>query len=118
MRAVVFVAFAIVFVLSRVVILPLTIMRYVAYGYQESMPHAREDFPWYILAFNVGLVALYILNLIWMRGIIKILLHARTSGFQQAGHIAHKHDPTARANAQPELLNRAANAGDVSDKRD
>lgn len=43
----------------------------------------------------------------------RILLHARTSGFQQAGHIAHKHDPTARANAQPELLNRAANAGEA-----
>lgn len=39
------------------------------------MPHAREDFPWYILAFNVGLVALYILNLIWMKSIIRQALY-------------------------------------------
>ena len=69
-RMAAFACFALVFFVSRVVVYPLTILRFGWYQSREVLPAVYDELWLPYIVFNALLLLLYLLQLQWMYGII------------------------------------------------
>lgn len=91
-----FVLFAATFFVSRVLLVPWAVLRVTALETRRQIPYAVEDFPTIYLVLNVLLVALYAMQLLWMKGILRVLRSAVSHGSDAASRMSAKIDPAKR----------------------
>lgn len=91
-----FVLFALTFFVTRVVLVPLIILKLSWFDSKTLIPYAVEDFyPAYIL-FNVLLSILYAMQIQWMIAILRVLKKSATDGGTAAAELSTKLDPAKR----------------------
>ncbi|PSC69361.1 ceramide synthase 5 [Micractinium conductrix] len=99
-----FVVFAAAFFVTRVLLAPWAVLKVAAVDTMRVMPYAREDFPTWWWGINVLLAVLYLMQLLWMKGIFRVLRSAAQHGSQAASAMSAKVDPAKRyadAHAEP-----------------
>jgi len=95
-----FAAFAAVFLATRVLLVPPVVLIPAAVGSWRAVPYAMRDFLPAYVAINALLAALYALQLVWMRAIMRVLVRAATAGADAASSLSAQVDPSKRYAAQ------------------
>eukprot|EP00887_Chlorella_sp_A99_P007186 scaffold2.g7186.t1 len=91
-----FLLFGGVFFLTRVVLVPLTVLRASLLESRRDVPHLVDDY-WPVYAgCNALLLALYGLQLVWMRGIVRVLARGLRQGSAAAAALTANLDPARR----------------------
>ncbi|KAL4436971.1 hypothetical protein ABPG75_004110 [Micractinium tetrahymenae] len=91
-----FVAFALAFFLSRVLLVPWAVLKVALLDSRRQIPFAVEDFHGIWLFICVLLTALYAMQLVWMRGIVRVLRSAARHGGDAASRMSARLDPAKR----------------------
>lgn len=91
-----FALFALLFFVSRVVMVPFVILYPAMYLSRYWVPYAVEDLKIYYIFLNLLLLSLYVMQLIWMKSIIRVLRKASHSGIDAASNLSRKLDPSKR----------------------
>lgn len=100
-----FAFFALVFFLTRVVLVPIVVLMPAVIGSRRWVPYAVHDFPLAYIFLNTMLLVLYALQLVWMWAIVRVLRQAVTEGPDAASHLSSQVDPAkrfAQARKKPE----------------
>lgn len=95
-RVPMFSVFSILFVLTRVIMVPPVILRVSMYQSIRLIPYAVEDFYVPFVLFNGLLVLLYGMQLKWMWAILRVLTKSATEGSAAAGRLSANLDPSKR----------------------
>lgn len=91
-----FALFALLFLVTRVLMVPPVILIPTLVDSRSMLPFAVADFFPAYLIFNVLLVVLYSLQLMWMMSIYRVLVKAATVGADAASKLSAKIDPAKR----------------------
>lgn len=91
-----FAFFALLFFLTRVVLVPFVVLFPAAVRTKEWIGYAIEELRGCYLTLNALLVMLYIMQLFWMRSIVRVLRKASHSGADAASALSSKLDPAKR----------------------
>ncbi|KAI3425943.1 hypothetical protein D9Q98_007913 [Chlorella vulgaris] len=91
-----FMVFALAFFLSRVILVPLAVLKPALLDSRRYIPYAVEDFRFWYYVINVLLVGLYFMQLLWMRSIARVLSSASSHGSVAASDMSAKLDPAQR----------------------
>lgn len=101
--------FALLFFVTRIVLVPICILWPALRGSWHWIPYAIEDFfPAYV-GFNALLLLLYGLQLIWMRSIFRVLVQALVSGADEASKLSAHVDPAKRYSEITKTANEKSN---------
>lgn len=95
-RVIVFCVFSLLFFITRVVMVPLVILRLSLAESRRVIPYAVEDFYVTYVIINALLVALYIMQLQWMWAIVRVLKKSASEGSNAAAELSSKLDPAKR----------------------
>ncbi|GAB4823050.1 hypothetical protein N2152v2_010096 [Parachlorella kessleri] len=95
-RVPVFAAFATIFFVTRVVLVPYSILRVTVWDSWRQVPQVIQDFFGYYVLFNSLLGLLAGLQLLWMWGIGRVLRQAITVGGESASRLSTHVDPSKR----------------------
>ena len=95
-RVPMFIVFSALFMVTRVIMVPLIILRMSIFESVRLIPYAVKDFMGPFIAFNVLLVLLYVMQIQWMWAIIKVLKKSATEGASAAAELSTKLDPSKR----------------------
>ncbi|EFN55716.1 hypothetical protein CHLNCDRAFT_52373 [Chlorella variabilis] len=91
-----FMIFALIFFLSRILLVPWAVLKVTWLDCRHEVPYAVEDF-WAIhLVYSLLLTLLYAMQLLWMRGILRVLRSALQHGSDAASHMSARIDPAKR----------------------
>jgi hypothetical protein len=91
-----FAAFAMVFFVTRVLMVPFIVLGPAAKYSRDWIPYAVEDFPGYYAGLNVLLAVLYVLQWVWMGAILRVLRKALDDGADAASKLSARVDPAKR----------------------
>lgn len=95
-RVAMFSLFSLLFLLTRVIMVPPVILRLSMYQSMLRIPYAVEDFYVTFLLINALLVLLYLMQLKWMWAILRVLTKSATQGAEAAGRLSTSLDPSKR----------------------
>jgi hypothetical protein len=95
-RVAMFSLFSLLFLLTRVIMVPPVILRLSIYQSMLRIPYAVEDFHLTFMLINALLVLLYLLQLKWMWAILRVLTKSATEGAVAAGKLSTNLDPSKR----------------------
>lgn len=107
-----FMAFALAFLVSRVLLVPWAVLKVALVDSRRQLPFAVEDFHAIWLLICALLTALYVMQLVWMRGILRVLRSAAQHGSEAASRMSARLDPAKRyaVHAEPAKQQRRAAA--------
>lgn len=88
--------FSLLFLLTRVIMVPPVILRLSIYQSMSLIPYAVEDFYVTFVLINALLVLLYLMQLKWMWAILRVLTKSATEGAAAAGKLSTDLDPSKR----------------------
>ncbi|KAL4430548.1 hypothetical protein ABPG77_005788 [Micractinium sp. CCAP 211/92] len=91
-----FVVFALAFFVSRVLLVPWAVLKVAFIDGRRQLHFAVEDFFGIYLVLCALLTALYVMQLVWMRGILRVLRSAASHGSEAASRMSARLDPAKR----------------------
>lgn len=113
-----FLVFAAVFFVSRVLLVPWAVLKPALLDSRTVIPYVLADFPAIYWGVNALLALLYVLQLMWMHGIVRVIRQALTHGADAASKMSAQIDPAKRYAVQADALapagSSSGNSGSVA----